>query len=157
MTGKDTSSEKDTQQEDQATTQQRMNTKAQQEAATGSGRRPGQRTVKDINGNDVPFYEAPAGHASAAMSRLSARAREQDRTQAKVDYPDSATPEALANSRPMVMPAGGLEALARLLFPGDLEDQDAMDQHLQDLLNLNRDTLRDDTGYTAGQIVRVPA
>lgn len=155
MTGKDTSN--DTQQEDQATTQQKMNTKAQQDAATGSSRRPGQKTVKDINGNDIPFYEAPVGHASGAMTRLSLRAREQDRTQAKVDLPDSATPEAFANARPMVMPAGGLEALARLLFPGDIDDQDAMDQHLQDLLNLNRDTLRDDTSYTSGQIVRVPA
>ena len=134
--------------QNQQAEQQRMNAQAQQ-------RRPGQ-TMKDSQGNDIPFFPAPAGHASAHMTRLSQRAREQERTQAKVDLPGSATPEALASAKVAAMPPGGLLALASILFPDDVDDQEAMDNHMQDLLNLNRDTLRDDTSHMAGQVVRIP-
>lgn len=137
---------------DQQAEQQRMNAQAQQQAAS----RPGQRTIRDSQGNDIPFFPAPAGHASDSMTRNAQRAREQERTQAKVDVPGSATPEAVAGARVTSMPPGGLQALALLLFPDDVDDQEAMDNHMQDLLNLNRDTLRDDTSHMAGQVVRIP-
>lgn len=136
--------------------QQQMNSEAQRQAATQRQNRPQGQTIKDAQGNEIPFFPAPIGHASNHMTRNAQRAREQERTAAKVDLPDSAKPEALANARVTVMPAGGLLALAEQLFPDDLDNQDAMDGHLQDLLNLNRDSLRDDTAYFPGQVVRIP-
>lgn len=141
---------------DQQGQQQQMNSAAQQQATQDANRRkPGQTIM--VGGQEVPFYPAPRGHATETMYRLNQRAREQERTAAKVDLPASATPEALASARVAPMPAGGLHALAAQLYPDDVDNQDAMDGHVFDLLTLNRDTLRDDTSHIVGQIVRVPA
>jgi hypothetical protein len=134
-----------------------MNSEAQRQAAQPAAFFPASRTpLKDLQGNEIPFYPAPAGHASASMTRNAQRAREQERTQAKVDLPASATLDGLRSANHVPMPPGGLHALAETMFPDDIGNADAMDGHLQDLLNLNRDTLRDDTSYVVGQHVRVP-
>lgn len=140
-------------------TQQQMNSEAQQQAAVST--RPAMFTaagapLKDAQGNEVPFFPAPRGHAADNLTRLNQRAREQERTQAKVDLPASATHEALQGAKFAPMPAGGLHALASQLFPDDVNDQEAMDNHIFDLLTLNRDTLRDESAFTAGQNVRIP-
>lgn len=137
----------------QQTQQQNMNSQAQQQAAQRQQRQ--QPTIK-VNGQDVPYFAAPRGHASESLYRLNARAREQERTSAQVDLPSSATNEALLGARVMPMPAGGIHALVSSLYPDDLENNDAMDQHVQDILNLNRDTLRDDTSHPVNAMIRVP-
>jgi len=54
------------------------------------------------------------------------------------------------------MPAGGIQGLVHMLFPDDIDNQDAFDGHVFDIMHLNRDTLRDDTSSSVGQMVRVP-
>lgn len=114
-------------------------------------------TIKDKDGNDVPFYAAPRSHATESITRLSARGQEQFRKREDPGLPDSATPEAKASAKWVPLPAGGIAALADTLFPDDLEDQDAMDTHILDLMLLNNDLIRNDTSHTVGQMVRVPA
>lgn len=135
----------------QATQQQNMNAQPAQQAPQVK-----QPTIKDANGNDIPFFAAPRSHSSDALSRLAVRAREQSRKNENPGIPTAATPEALASAKYMPMPAGGLSAVVDSLFPQDRDNQDAMDGHLFDLLLLNRDTLRDDTSFTVGQMVRIP-
>lgn len=53
------------------------------------------------------------------------------------------------------MPSGGLQRLALDLYPDDADDADKMRSHVGDLLDLNRDSLRDDTTYRANQLVRI--
>lgn len=143
MTGKDNSQQQDT------------NTQASQQSRQPVKKLEGP-TIR-VNGEDVPFYGAPRAHSSESISRLAVRAREQSKSQEPFQLPMSATPEGLAATKFVPMPAGGLSALADTLFPDDINNQDAMDEHLFDLLTLNRDTLRDDTSYIVGQMVRVPA
>lgn len=52
------------------------------------------------------------------------------------------------------MPAGGLRALAAQLFPGEVDNPDAMKQHVSDLLVLNSDRLRNEDTWTIGTQVR---
>lgn len=54
------------------------------------------------------------------------------------------------------LPDGGLHQLAKHLYPEDADDPDAHRQHVRDLLELNRDILRDDTQHRVGQHVRIP-
>lgn len=136
--------------------QQRMNSAAQYQATQPQQPAPKGRTIT-IGGIEVPFTPAPVGHSTGAVTRLAQRAREQERTQANVGLHPSATPEALANARYVAMPSGGLQALAERIWPQDLDNQQAMDDHLHTLIILNRDTLVDDTAYIANQLVRIPA
>jgi hypothetical protein len=55
----------------------------------------------------------------------------------------------------VTMPAGGLAHLARLLYPNDIDNQETMDKHVQDLFLLNQDSLRTPDVYQAGQSVRI--
>lgn len=114
-------------------------------------------TVKDKDGNDVPFYPAPRSHATDSITRLAARGVEQSKKREDPGLPDSATPEAKASAKWVPLPAGGIAALADSLWPGDSEDQDAMDNHIFDLMLLNNDLIRNDTSHTVGQMVRIPA
>ncbi len=84
-------------------------------------------TKKDAQGNDIPWYPAPAGHASQHMT----------------------------DQKFVPMPNGGVMQLAEDLFPGDVRDNDAMRQHVFDLMLMNRDRLRTDTDYVVGQQVRI--
>lgn len=142
--------------------QQRMNSEAQYAAAInhqGYNQQPQVnkgRTIV-IGGREIPFTPAPVGHAAGALTRLAQKAREQERTNAIVDLHPAATPDALANARYVLMPAGGIQALAEQTWPNDLDNRDAMDDHVHTLLILNRDTLVDDTAYSVNQLVRVPA
>jgi hypothetical protein len=141
--------------QDQQADQQQMNTQAQAQAATPVQSRPTNQTIM-VGGKEVPYYPAWPGHASSTMTRLAQRAREQERTQANVEMPMSATFDGLLNARLMPMPSGGVHALAHQLYPDDVEDQEKMDNHIYDIMTLNRDTLRDDTSYPANAVVRVP-
>ena len=143
----------------QAQQQQDMNAQQQQQAAEQTKQSRAQKpgpTIK-VNGQEVPFYAEPRSHSSTHVSRLAVRAQSMAKdANAKHQLPEAATPEAVAKSRHVPMPAGGLSALADSLWPDDVDNQDAMDQHLFDLMTLNRDTLRDDTSHSVGQMVRVP-
>ena len=140
------------QQQDQ---QQRMNWQAQQNAAADAqARRPGNTIM--IGGQEVPYFPAPRGHASESLYRISARARQMEKDGAQVDLPDSAKPESVLNARVVPMPAGGIHALASLLWPDDVGNQDAFDAHIYDLLTLNRDIIRDDTSHPVNAMVRIP-
>ena len=139
---------------DQQAQQQQMNYQAQQQA---SQRPQVERPTIQVGGKDVPYYAAPRGHASDAMTRLAQRARKQEREQQDPGIPDVATDDALASARWVPMPPGGLHALASTLYPQDIDNVDAFDAHLFDLLTLNRDTLRNDTDHVVGQFVRIPA
>ena len=139
---------------EQQSQQQQMNYQAQQQAAQRPQR---ERPTIQVGGKNVPFYAAPRGHASDAVTRLAIRAREQERKQEDPGIPAAATDDALASARWVPIPPGGLHALASTLFPDDIDKQDAFDAHLFDLMTLNRDILRNDTDHTVGQFVRVPA
>ena len=113
-------------------------------------------TMKDKDGNDVPFYAAPRSHATDSITRLTARGVEQSKKREDPGIPDSATPEAKAKASWVPLPAGGIAALADSLWPEDVNDQEAMDTHIFDLMLLNNDLIRNDTSHTVGQMVRVP-
>lgn len=132
--------------------QQAMNASAQRQAATRSN-----NPKINVNGQEVDFYPAPVGHASGSMMRLAQRARESERTNAGGDMPSAAKQETFNNARVVPMPAGGIQQLATNLYPDDVNNQEAMDNHVFDLLTLNRDVLRDDTSHLVGQVVRIPS
>lgn len=154
--------------EDQASTQQQMNYQAQQGqlpqqqpeqqrnmGTATSPARPPVRTLK-IGDQEIPYYPAPVGHATTSVTRLGQRARKQEREQANPGIPAVAQQDAVANARYVPMPAGGMQALAELLHPDDINDQEKMDNHIFDLLTLNRGIVTNDTMHTVGQMVRVP-
>ncbi len=115
-------------------------------------------TKKDDKGNDIPWYPAPAGHATSHNQAIAARG--QDMFNKGTRGEDPGIPDALAFISPadqkfVPMPSGGVMQLAEDLFPGDVRNQDAMQQHVFDLMLLNRDRLRTDTDYVVGQQVRI--
>ena len=140
------------------TAKQEKQSSKQQDAPADDNKKQAykQPTVKNRDGEDVPFYPASVGHASDSLSRLAVKAQLQARGKEEVNgLPDSAQPNE-DTVRYVPMPAGGLHALISQLWPSDLLNQDAFDMHLFDLLTMNRDNLRDDTSYRVGQLVRVP-
>ena len=138
----------------QQSQQQQMNYAAQQQATQRPQR---ERPTIQVGGKDVPFYAAPRGHATEAVTRLAIRAREQERKQEDPGLPKVVSDDAIASARWVPMPPGGLHALASTLYPDDINNQESFDAHLFDLMTLNRDIVRDDTASTVGQFVRVPA
>jgi hypothetical protein len=112
--------------------------------------------TKDQNGNDIPFNPAPRSHASESMTFLGARGLEQFRKREDPGIPASSTQEAKDAARWVPLPAGGIAALADSLFPEDLDNPEAMHEHIFDLMNLNSDILRNDTSHSVGQMVRIP-
>jgi hypothetical protein len=103
----------------------------------------------------MPGY-LPPQDAAGAMTRLQAKARQDELKNAKMDLPSTAKPVALHESHFVPMPAGGIATLAELTWPDDFGNQELMDMHIKDLLILNRDIIRDDTSHSAGALVRVP-
>lgn len=71
------------------------------------------------------------------------------------DQEEQATTHKYTGAQYVPMPPGGLRALAGELFPDDRDNPESMNQHVSDLLVLNRDTLRTEESYTAGQQVRI--
>ncbi len=131
----------------------------QESASTPAGKKQAykQPTVKNRDGEDVPFYPASVGHASDSVSRLAVKAQAQAKNREDGGgIPDAAQPLDESKIRYMPMPAGGLHALISQMWPSDLLNQEAFDQHVFDLMTMNRDNLRDDTSYRVGQLVRVP-
>lgn len=145
-----------TQDNEQASTQQDMNYQAQVQASDQQKRPTAERPTILVNGREVPFFEAPAGQNTDAVTRLAQRARRQERERQQVDMPLGAQEETFAKARFVPMPPGGVSALVETLYFDEKDDQEAMDNHLHDILLLNRDTLRDETSYQVGQMVRIP-
>ena len=113
------------------------------------------QTLDPKMARQMPGY-LPPREASASVTRLQAKARQDELNNTKVDMLESAKPVALHESHFVPMPAGGIATLAELTWPDDFGNQDAMDRHIQDLLVLNRDIIRDDTSHPVGVFVRVP-
>lgn len=130
--------------------QQKQDAAAQPEKQTYK-----QPTVKNRDGEDVPFYPAPVGHASDSVSRNAVKAQQQAKNREDPGLPDAAQMSE-DNVRYVPMPNGGLSGLVSQLWPSDLLNQEAYDQHVSDLMTMNRDNLRSDTAYHVGQLVRVP-
>ena len=112
-------------------------------------------TKKDAQGNDIPWYPAPAGHASQHMTAIAARGQEMFNKREDPGLPDALAPVSPVDQKFVPMPNGGVMQLAEDLFPGDVRDNDAMRQHVFDLMLMNRDRLRTDTDYVVGQQVRI--
>ena len=127
---------------------------------TDTRKKPKQKTIRveTVNGlEDVSYYPAPRHDASASVTRLHAKGRDQQLHKTKItDIPDSATPEAKATSNWRPMPAGGLTAVIDEMWPEDADNEEAFDQHLQDLMLLNNDILRNESSHMVGQHIRVP-
>jgi len=50
----------------------------------------------------------------------------------------------------------GLQGLAAVLYPNDTKDEQAFQQHVQDLYQMNRDVLLNDTAFIVGTLVKIP-
>lgn len=136
----------------QAGTQQDMNSQAQQQSASN----PVQQKMIRVGNQDVPYFPAPSGDASDSITRNAQRAAQQTRLRPEdvPPMPESAKPEAALSARMVTMPGGGLQQLVDTYFPTDNPDE--RDAKIQDILNLNRDTLRNDAAHIPGQMVRIP-
>jgi len=125
-----------------------------------TGKQPtvSRQPVRELDPNDIrqrPGY-LPNSDASGATTRNAQYAQYQVRNNKPDDMPDSAKPiEDITSAVYVPMPSGGIAALAENLFPDDFRNQDAMDRHIYDLMTMNRDRLRDDSGYTVGTQVRI--
>jgi len=104
----------------------------------------------------VEYHPAPRHNASDSMTRLSIRAREHATSKEKHELPSSARDNAFNNTS--WQPLGsGLASLADNRWPEDVNDVEAMDMHIYDLLTLNRDIIRTDNDIPSpSTLVRVP-
>jgi hypothetical protein len=109
-----------------------------------------QQTVEPI---DTP---APRYEAGASITWYQQRQLQQAKDKVDPGVPDSARPIAATDAKWVLLPAGGIAALADSLFPADKGDAEAMHQHVFDLMMMNRDVVRDDTSSTVGTMVRIP-
>jgi hypothetical protein len=115
-------------------------------------------TTKDSAGNEVPWYPAPAGHASQHMTAIGARGQDMFAKGSRGEdpgLPDAVKPVSALDQKFVPVPAGGIMQLAEDLYPGDVKDAQAMQQHVFDLFLMNRDRIRTDTDYNPGLLVRV--
>jgi hypothetical protein len=115
--------------------------------------------VQQPNGSveTVNYFPAPRHHATASVTRNAQKAAAMARSGEKHQLPSSATSEALSSATWSPVPSGGIAALVDTLFPEDTEDEDAMDQHIYDLMTMNRDIIRDDSSVPSPHtMVRVP-
>jgi hypothetical protein len=129
--------------------------------ATDTRKKATQKTInlQQPNGSveTVNYFPAPRHHATHSVTRNAVKASAMARSSDKHQLPSSATQEALSSATWSPVPSGGIASLADSLFPEDVEDDDAMDQHVYDILTMNRDIIRDDTSLPNAQtLVRVP-
>jgi hypothetical protein len=114
---------------------------------------------KERDANDPrnkPGY-VPAYHASQQVTNNAVKAQKEslDR-KGEHKLPESAKPVEDAYGVVYApLPAGGIAHLAETLFDDDYGDDEKMGQHVQDLLNMNRESVRTETDYRVGQTVRI--
>lgn len=114
---------------------------------------PGKQQSQAQQPQDTP---APRYSAAESVTRLQQRQQQQAKDKNDPGLPGAAQPVNIADAKFVPLPAGGVAALADSLYPDDKDNQDAMDQHVFDILVANRDVIRDDVGSTVGTMVRIP-
>jgi hypothetical protein len=102
----------------------------------------------------VEFHPAPRHHATESVTRLNQRAREQSKSSDRHTMPESASGDMPFEWQPI---GSGLASLADTKWPEHTDDEEKMDNHIYDLLTLNRDIVRTDTDIPSpNTLVRVP-
>jgi hypothetical protein len=102
----------------------------------------------------VEFHPAPRHHATESVTRLAQRAREQSKSSDKHALPKAASGDMAFEWQPI---GSGLASLADTKWPEHVDNEEEMDNHIYDLLTLNRDIVRTDTDIPSPHtLVRVP-
>jgi hypothetical protein len=102
----------------------------------------------------VEYHPAPRHHATESVTRLNQRAREQSKSSDKHVMPKAASGDMPFEWQPI---GSGLASLADTKWPEHTDDEERMDNHIYDLLTLNRDIVRTDTDIPSpNTLVRVP-
>jgi len=102
----------------------------------------------------VEYHPAPRHHATESVTRLNQRATLQARSSDKHALPKAASGDMPFEWQPI---GSGLASLADNKWPDHTDDEEKMDNHIYDLLTLNRDIVRNDTDIPSpNTLVRVP-
>lgn len=62
----------------------------------------------------------------------------------------------MPNFTTRIMPLCGLSQVARDLYPADIDNVEAMQQHIQELWTLNSDVLPNPESFLVGTVIQVP-